>query len=88
MNGLDKTFSFGFIDSTEHGIYAIDYYESSFYFLGVDSSHQDILIRTNYDFEVTSVDAIADSTITGLCFDQNDLYFSYQDKRIELWRSY
>jgi len=88
LNGFDKTFSFGFIDPTEHGIYAIDYYESSFYLLGVDSSQQDILIRTNYDFEVTSVDTIADSTVTGLCFDQDDLYLGYQNKRIELWRSY
>ena len=88
LNGLDKTFSFGFIDTTYHGIYAIDNYESSFFLLGVDSSNQDILIRTDYDFQVTSIDTIADSTVVGLCFEQNDLYFSYRDKRIELWRTY
>lgn len=88
MSGFDETFSFGFIDTTYHGIYAIDYFESSFFMLGVDTSNQDILIRTNIDFQVTSIDTIADSTVTGLCFEQNNLYFSYRDKRIELWRIY
>ncbi len=88
LSGLDKTFSFDFIDTTDHGIYALDYYESSYFLLGVDSAKQDVLIRTNNDFEITSIDTIADSTVSGLSFEQNNLYFSYSDRRIELWRSY
>ena len=88
LSGMDKTFSMDFIDTTYHGIYAIDYYNSSFFLLGVDSSSQDILIRTNENFITTSIDTLADSTVVGLCFEQNNLYLSYRDKRIEMWRSY
>jgi len=88
LSSSDKTFSLDFMETTDHGIYALDYYESSFFMLGVDSSNQNILIRTNDNFEITSIEIIADSTVVGLSFEQNNLYFSYSDRRIEMWRSY
>ncbi|MEN8193976.1 MAG: hypothetical protein ABFS12_14225 [Bacteroidota bacterium] len=87
-NSMDKTFSFGFIDTLNSGIYAIDDFNSSLFMLGVDTINNDLLIRTDYNFEVTSIDTIQDSTVVGLCFESNNLYLSYADKRIERWGTY
>ena len=86
--GSDIKFSLGSIDSTNCRIYAVDYKDSSFYMLGVNSSDKDILIITDNYFNVNSVEEIPDSTVTGLCFNENDLYLSYRDRIIKKWNSY
>ena len=43
----------------------------------------DILIILDNELNITEIDTLSDSTVVGLCFKQNDLYFSYIDKRIE-----
>lgn len=84
----DIMFEWDFIDTTYYGAYAIAYKDNNFYLLGVDTSLTDILIVTDYDFNVISTENIPDSTVVGLCFKDDDLYFSYRDRRIEKWKSY
>ena len=84
----DDTFNINFIDTTYYGVYAIEYKEPSFFMLGVNNTGQDVLIQTDQNFEVTSTETIPDSTVVGLCFDGDDLYLSYRDRRIERWNSY
>jgi hypothetical protein len=86
--GSDIKFNLGSVDSTDCGIYALDYKDSTFYMLGVNSSNKDILVITDNNFNVNSIEEIPDSTVTGLCFKENDLYLSYRDRRIENWKSY
>jgi hypothetical protein len=86
--GSDIKFSLDSVDSTNCRIYAVDYKDSSFYMLGVNSSDKDILIITDNYFNVNSVEEIPDSTVTGLCFNENDLYLSYRDRIIKKWNSY
>ena len=88
ISSTDYKFSFDFVDTTNYEIFSIDYYDSSFFLLGANNSSQRILLRTNINFEITSIDTIADSSVVGLCFEENNLYMSYQDKRIERWNSY
>ena len=87
-SSMDTVFHFDFIDTTYHGIYALTHKGSSFYMLGVDTSMTDILILTDNHFVVTDTTTITDSTVVGLCFRGNDLYFSYRDKRIQYWKTY
>ncbi|MCH7762894.1 MAG: hypothetical protein IIB95_04035 [Candidatus Marinimicrobia bacterium] len=83
----DEILKLDFID-TCYGVYAMAYNNSSFYMLGVDTTHTDILIILDYDLNITEIDILSDSTVIGLCFIENDLYLSYRDKRIEKWKSY
>ncbi len=87
-SSMDTVFHFDFIDTTYNGIYALTHKGSSFYMLGVDTSMTDILILTDNHFVVTDTTTITDSTVVGLCFRGNDLYFSYRDKRIQYWKTY
>ncbi|NQV15630.1 hypothetical protein HQ531_09250 [bacterium] len=84
----DELFQIDFVDTTYHGIYAMEYHDSNFYMLGVDTSQVDILITFDQDLGLLSTEEISDSTVVGLCFREDNLYFSYRDKRIELWGSY
>jgi hypothetical protein len=84
----DITFNLDFIDTTYHGVYAIEYNDSHFYMLGVDSTHNDILIITNDSFEITVLDTIPNSTVVGLCFKDDDLFFSYRERIIKKWKTY
>ena len=84
----DITFNLDFIDTTYHGVYAIEYNDSHFYMLGLDTTHNDIIIITNNTFQITSLDTIPDSTVVGLCFKGNDLFLSYRNRRIEKWKTY
>ena len=86
--GSDIKFNLGSVDSTDCGIYALDYKDSTFYMLGVNSTNKDILVITDNNFIINSIEEIPDSTVTGLCFKENDLYLSYRDRRIENWKSY
>ena len=56
--------------------------------LGLDTTHNDIIIITNNTFQITSLDTIPDSTVVGLCFKENDLFLSYRNRRIEKWKTY
>ena len=84
----DVTFNLDFIDTTYHGIYAMEYKDANFYFLGVDTTYNDIIIITNNMFEVTAIDTIPDSTVVGFCFKGNDLFLSYRNKIVERWKTY
>ena len=84
----DITFNLDFIDTTYHGVYAIEYNDSHFYMLGLNTTHNDIIIITNNTFQITSLDTIPDSTVVGLCFKGNDLFLSYRNRRIEKWKTF
>ena len=86
--GRDIIFNLDFIDTTYHGIYAMEYKDSHFYMLGADTTHNDIIIITNNTFQVTALDTIPDSTVVGLCFKGNDLFLSYRNRRIEKWKTF
>jgi len=88
QSSSDIIFNFNFIDTTHHGVYAIEYKNSRFYMLGVDTAHNDIIIITNNTFQVTALDTIPDSTVVGLSFKENDLFLSYRDRKIEKWKTY
>ena len=87
-SGSDIRFELGSVDMTDPGIYALDHKDSSFYMLGVNSLHKDILVITDYNFNVISTEEIPDSTVTGLCFKENDLYLGYRNRMIEYWNRY
>ena len=78
------TFTIENVDTTYHEIYAATYHDYFFYFLGVDTFHNDILIQTDYSYNVLSTEQIEDSTVVGLGFRYGNLYLSYRDRRIEL----
>ena len=84
----DIIFQLNFIDTTYYGGYSLEYNNYSYYILGVDTTMNDILIILDNELNITAIDTLSDSTVVGLCFRQNDLYFSYRDKRIEKWKSY
>ena len=56
--------------------------------LGLDTTHNDIIIITNNTFQITSLDTIPDTTVVGLSFKGNDLFLSYRNRRIEKWKTY
>jgi len=86
--GGDEYFSLDFIEQGRNGIYAFEYYNGSFYMLAVDTTLTDALVILDQTFQVEHVESILDSTVVGLCFQENELFFSYRDKRIEKWNSY
>ena len=86
--GGDKYFSMDFIEQGANGVYAMEFYNGSLFMLGVDTSNTDALVILDQAFQVEHIDLILDSTVVGLCFQQNELFFSYRDKRIEKWNSY
>ncbi len=79
----DIQFQLTNVDTGYHGVYAMSYNNSQFFFLGVNQSEQDILLKTTWAFNILETDTIADSTVVGLCFKDNELYLGYRDKRIE-----
>ncbi|NQV30012.1 MAG: hypothetical protein HQ508_03915 [Candidatus Marinimicrobia bacterium] len=81
----DARFQLGFIDPVYHGLYALEYHDSLFFLLGVDTTHQDLLLTLDYNFSIVSKDTLSDSTVVGLAFKENGLYLSYRDRRIELF---
>ena len=80
----DVTFTIENVDTTFHGIYAATYHDSLFYFLGVDMSHKDVLIQTDYNYNVLCAEQIEDSTVVGLDFRYGNLYLSYRDRQIKI----
>ena len=88
ISGSDINFEIDSIDTINYGVYAIEYFDSSFYMLGVNSSNKDILLISDYNFSMYSTEEIPDSTVVGLCFKGSDLYFSYRDRIIKKWKSY
>ena len=84
--GSDIQIELDIADTTDYGIYAITYKDSSYYMLGKNHDHNDILVITDYDFIISSVEELLDSTVTGLCIRDNDLYFSYSNRKIEQWK--
>mgnify|MGYP001234218099 CR=1 FL=1 len=69
---------------TQDFIYAATYHDSLFYFLGVDTSRKDILIQTDYNYNVLFTEQIEDNIVVGLDFRYGNLHLSYRDRRIEL----
>lgn len=88
LSGSDIVFNLDSVDITNYGVYAIEYFDSSFYMLGVNSAGKDILVISDYNFSDYSIEEIPDSTVVGLCFKGNDLYLSYRDRVINIWKSY
>ncbi len=84
----DARIQLGFIDRAYHGIYALEYHDYRFYLLGVDTTHQDLLLIMDYNFNIVTMDTLSDSTVVGLAFMGNDLYFSYRDRRIEWFATF
>ena len=74
-----------FIDAGYHGAYALTYREPYFYILGVDQSGQDVLFTADHNLVVQSIAQVPDSTVVGLCFDEDQLYLSFRDHRILPW---
>ena len=79
----DVTFTIESVDTIYHGIYATEYFDSEYLFLGVNQSGEDVLFRINNNYETTAQTIIGDSTVVGLCIKNPDLYFSYRNRRIE-----
>ncbi|MDP2365313.1 MAG: hypothetical protein Q8M94_16285 [Ignavibacteria bacterium] len=88
ISGSDIIFDLDSVDTTNYGVYAVEYFDSSFYMLGVNRSGKDILVISDYNFSSYSIEEIQDSTVVGLCFKGNDLYFSYRNRIIKKWKSY
>ena len=68
---------------SDYRIYAITHNNDEYYMLGVDSSGTDNLVVTTSDFIEIKAQGINDSTVVGLCFKDNSLYFSYRDRIIK-----
>ena len=88
----DLTVTWGFVDTTDYGVYALDYNDSFFYMLGVDTTGTDIFFKTDYMFIADTIAIIPDSTVVGIgvshwLYPQGPAYLklSYQDRRIESW---
>ena len=79
----DVTFTIENVDTTYHGVYAIEYFELKYLFLGVNKSGEDVLFWTNSNYGTIDEVTIADSTVVGLCIKDSNLYFSYRGRRIE-----
>lgn len=88
ISGSDIIFNLDSVGTTNRAVYAIEYFDSSFYMLGVNHSGKDILIISDYNFSSFSIEEIPDSTVIGLCFKDSDLYFSYRNRIIKKWNSY
>ena len=84
----DLIFDFPFISRDSYGIYAMEAHDTSFYFLGVDTSQVDVLVITNRDLTSFQRQSIPDSTVVGLAFQGDDLHLSYRDRRIEFWAGF
>ena len=82
---FEKIIHFEFVDTTNYGIYAMEYNNSLIYLLGVDTTQNDILITLNNNYDITSIDTIPDSTVVGISIKDQDLYLSYRNKKIERW---
>lgn len=87
ISGSDIIFELDSLD-INHRVYAVEYFDSSYYMLGVNSSNKDILLISDYNFSPYSIEEIPDSTVVGLCFKGSDLYLSYRDRIIKKWKSY
>ena len=81
--GENFTFTIENVDTTYHGIYATEYFDSEYLFLGVNQSRKDVLFRINNNYETTAQTIIGDSTVVGLCIKNSNLYFSYRNRRIK-----
>ena len=79
----DVTFTIESVDTIYHGIYATEYFDSEYLFLGVNQSGEDVLFRINNNYETTAQTIIGDSTVVGLCIKNSNLYFSYRNRRIK-----
>lgn len=88
ISSSDIIFDLDSISTANYGVYAIEYFDSSFYMLGVNRSNKDILVISDYYFSSYSIEEIQDSTVVGLCFKGNDLYLSHRDRIIKKWKSY
>lgn len=87
-SGSDIIFDIDSVGTVNKGVYAIEYFDSSFYMLGINRSGKNILFISDYNFNSFSIEEIPDSTVIGLCFKGNDLFFSYSDRIIKKWKSY
>ena len=82
-SGSDITFNLDMINTSYSGVYAIEYYNSKMYFLGVDTSGTDILL--SFQNNIFNIEAsIADSTIVGICqTGTGGIWGSFRDRRFE-----
>ena len=85
----DIIFNILIADKSYNGMYAIEYYNSKLYILGVDTTGTDILMRLN-DNELFLELSLEDSLIVGISKIQNSsgsfddgLYGSFRNKRFE-----
>ena len=88
----DFNVEWDFVDTTDYGVYALDYYDSSFYLLGVDTGGTDIFFKTDNLFNIDTMVTIPDSTVVGICVAKfsplstpPDLYLSYRDRKLVSW---
>ncbi|MDD5539886.1 MAG: hypothetical protein PHG61_04245 [Candidatus Marinimicrobia bacterium] len=84
MGERDTVVQFGFLDESI-GLYAVEYYNSVYYLLGVDTTGSDILFQTTREMNIIGRFKIADSTVVGVCKTNNNLYLSYRDRSIKAW---
>ncbi len=84
----DEIFQLEFMERAYHGVYAMEYHDSLFYILGVDSIHQDLLLILDNSLSLVSMDTLSDTSVVGLCFKNSDLFLSHADKRIEWFATY
>ena len=82
----DVSFEVLDIDTTNHGIYSLSYFDSVLYMLAV-RDNEDVLITMNYeDLSIISTEMIGDSTVVGIAIHNNSIYFSYRDRRIQKFK--
>ena len=82
----DVSFEVLDIDTTNHGIYSLSYFDSVLYMLAI-RDNEDVLITMNYEnLSIISTEMIGDSTVVGIAIHNNLIYFSYRDRRIQKFR--
>ncbi|MBN1637723.1 MAG: hypothetical protein JW866_02060 [Ignavibacteriales bacterium] len=80
--GTDIMKTFNEFSGDEGTIFSVDYSNSNFYFLGIDTTNSISLKITDNNFYQLSFETISDSTIMGMCVRNGDVYFSHNDRRI------
>ena len=83
----EQVINFPFTDSGYHGLYALDYENSFYHFLGVDTSGQDIYLLAGADFSyagfLTSENTNIDTNVVGITVTGEQIYLGFRDRIIQ-----
>ena len=82
----EQNFDYTFVDTTDYGLYALDYENGLYHFLGVDSIGQDIYLRANPDFSVNSIfnpeNSNINTSVVGIAVYGDEIFFGLKDRTI------